>query len=173
MNHVTVEDWVGALRSGKYTKGRGKLHNETVCTWCCLGVLMRLVGMKPIPCKGMELPPIEIVDYLSGLDTSCIDEAYSPDGLFNLVTKSGRQLSCFNDDDQSENFKDVADFIEENFSLRFKDLKGRCPNITVNTNLLGQQIVDRAAINDYWASRFSRNLTKRGRIVCDLLSSGI
>lgn len=36
--------WVEALRSGEYQQTQGKLHDNTSNSYCCLGVLCRVVG---------------------------------------------------------------------------------------------------------------------------------
>lgn len=47
-------DWLTALRSGKYKQGDGKLYNEVLDTHCCLGVLCETNGLqkdKPELCE--------------------------------------------------------------------------------------------------------------------------
>lgn len=43
MNRKLREDWVTALRSGKYQQGRGRLKEGT--DYCCLGVLCDVSGL--------------------------------------------------------------------------------------------------------------------------------
>ena len=37
-----IEEWIDALRSGKYTQTQNALHDPVVCGFCCLGVLCDL-----------------------------------------------------------------------------------------------------------------------------------
>lgn len=48
MNEITWQDWVAALRSGKYTQGKGRLKTVTAKgpTYCCLGVLCSIRGYE-------------------------------------------------------------------------------------------------------------------------------
>lgn len=41
---VTPEDWVAALKSGKYKKARSMLRNPRTGGMCCIGVLHDLCG---------------------------------------------------------------------------------------------------------------------------------
>lgn len=38
------EKWVAALRSGEYKQGKNLLHNREDNTFCCLGVLCKVMG---------------------------------------------------------------------------------------------------------------------------------
>lgn len=38
------QDWIDALRSGKYVQGHSKLYSDG--KYCCLGVLCRVAGIK-------------------------------------------------------------------------------------------------------------------------------
>ncbi len=42
MNPEVKALWVGALRSGKYKQGRGRLHDPADNSFCCMGVLCEL-----------------------------------------------------------------------------------------------------------------------------------
>ena len=43
MNKELKQKWIDALRSGKYTQGRGVLRSRTN-SFCCLGVLLDISG---------------------------------------------------------------------------------------------------------------------------------
>lgn len=40
--------WIKALRSNKYIQGTGVLFDDEFNSYCCLGVLCDMIGMKPI-----------------------------------------------------------------------------------------------------------------------------
>ena len=49
MNEAIKKQWIKALRSGKYEQGKGCLRRHNVSgpdTYCCLGVLCDVLGMK-------------------------------------------------------------------------------------------------------------------------------
>lgn len=45
MKKALRDEWVAALRSGKYEQGTGKLRTDDD-HWCCLGVLSDVAGVK-------------------------------------------------------------------------------------------------------------------------------
>lgn len=45
--------WIKALRSGKYKQGKSELFNKSEKTYCCLGVLCVVAGIKSTTGKDM------------------------------------------------------------------------------------------------------------------------
>ena len=44
MDQKLKQDWVEALRSGKYKQGRRALYKPYTEAYCCLGVLCKVAG---------------------------------------------------------------------------------------------------------------------------------
>lgn len=44
MKKAIADQWVKALRSGKYKQGQGKLYRDGNDSYCCLGVLCKISG---------------------------------------------------------------------------------------------------------------------------------
>ncbi len=120
MDKKIAKKWIVALRSGKYTQGKGILCIEDNKTpkYCCLGVL----------CDIMETPYKIEQQSNYGLKNYGIKK-YGKDGDFNSLpfevrqkaligTESGHiremqtSLSCLNDAGMS--FLEIADIIEDN-----------------------------------------------------------
>ena len=104
MNHVTFEDWMTALRSGKYAQGRGGLRSPRD-TFCCLGVLADLIdpdGWTKEPVKGWYAwGPRDVVSYLTPRQDG------TPDWFTEYMKRSGAQLN-----DVGADFLEVADELE-------------------------------------------------------------
>ena len=45
MGREKLEQWIAALRSGKYVQGSDMLYKKTYDTYCCLGVLGNVCGI--------------------------------------------------------------------------------------------------------------------------------
>lgn len=78
MKKYIADEWVKALRSGKYKQGRDRLVNETF-EYCCLGVLCEVVGDTPSTTRG-ELDIVQMEK--ATLRTSI---GYLGDGQVNLA----------------------------------------------------------------------------------------
>ncbi len=93
--------WVTALRSGKYTQGKGVLK-DCNGSYCCLGVLCHVAG-KRIPAHTMNLDNSPSLRKLR-------------DSLSLGVEIDGNkqcELTVMNDD-KNRSFKQIADWIEKN-----------------------------------------------------------
>jgi len=55
MDQEIKRKWVEALRSGRYQQGPQKLYDSHKNTFCCLGVLGHVKGMRLIKLDGEEL----------------------------------------------------------------------------------------------------------------------
>jgi hypothetical protein len=103
MNKQLRDEWVKALRSGEYAKGTGQLRKAD--RYCCLGVLCRVVGLRP-----------EQIDDYGNLDNSELTrEIRDANGLGRYEVDSNsfqRKLARMND--EGEKFTAIADWIESN-----------------------------------------------------------
>jgi hypothetical protein len=105
--------WVEALRSGKYGKGQGRLHDERDGTYCCLGVLCKVLGADFDDAtdeeKFLEYDHVPVLNgrVLSHRDDEELEEAFCVEiGLPDQGT-----LIAMNDD-QEKSFAEIADYIE-------------------------------------------------------------
>lgn len=114
MNPVIKKKWVGALRSGEYQQGRGRLNDNNA--FCCLGVLCdlhvketggkwtRILSSK----NGFEYKgtlvglPDEVLKWANLNDFRGGEVIYQDDVLFFPALNDHLQLS----------FKQIADLIE-------------------------------------------------------------
>lgn len=107
MNKEWAMKWVEALRSGKYTQGKGMLETLDGRN-CCLGILCRIAGLEPVVMEGTKLfgssgtfLPEEIRDKM---------DLYEINGRYRTKEVS---LAELNDDGIS--FEEIADIIEKNY----------------------------------------------------------
>jgi hypothetical protein len=111
------QQWLEALRSGKYMQGQGQLvcmDEDSVTGHCCLGVLADIAGLQPdrFACEG----------YLGEGGDNSTDLGLGPwenpgDAQFNsddqaTHTTVQRKLAGMND--QGKTFAQIADWIEAN-----------------------------------------------------------
>ena len=97
MNSEKKQQWLDALRSGKYPQVTGALHTDD--GFCCLGVYCDAV---------LGIPNSEL-DGLGGL----VYEADASRRLFADIRWDARyRLSEMND--RGVSFKDIADYIKDN-----------------------------------------------------------
>jgi hypothetical protein len=106
MKKEHADEWIKALRSGKYKQGRGRLYNKGDNTYCCLGVLNALHKNKLAiesnetldPSKGVIMSSHGLFESTSATLTWLNDEGY-PDS-------KGEQVA------DSLNFDEIADIIQ-------------------------------------------------------------
>ena len=97
--------WVAALRSGKYRKGIGQLKQRVITaasartTYCCLGVLCRIEPEAAKSTKGGTF----------------IDDRTAKQLGFTLGGPRAQLALSRLNDDFGKSFKQIADYIEENF----------------------------------------------------------
>jgi len=97
--NTSMEEWVEALRSGKFRQGQNVLYEPKTDTYCCLGVLCRLDNWDISPCgngAGDDCP-----DYNSELYASLREE---------LGHSFVSEVIKMNDEGRS--FAEIADYIE-------------------------------------------------------------
>lgn len=119
--------WVAALRSGKYTQGKGtlRLQNKETgeCKHCCLGVLCDLYNSKLWKGPAQYSNTLE-GDYIQYGTQDDIQTNYPPIEVYswaviggtNLgymrVTINGEHLSLAAHNDEGRTFAEIADAIE-------------------------------------------------------------
>lgn len=99
------DKWVAALRSGKYTQGRGYLNSNG--SLCCLGVLCEIAGVEKRPSNILSR-----YEYKGTFrfGPSYIDfELLFPDLFSNI---NPYHLTLMNDI-LDKSFNEIADYIEE------------------------------------------------------------
>lgn len=112
MNQEIKEQWVEALRSGKYKQGQGQLRDDNN-KFCCLGVLCNLhaqahpeiAAQQEDPSSylgGYEFPPKEVLKW-AGLN--------SEEGEFVDEKGEGQSLAELNDEGRT--FRYLANRIEK------------------------------------------------------------
>jgi hypothetical protein len=100
------QEWVGALRSGKYLQGQSYLvqrhedREDDVYLHCCLGVLAECAARPTGSLFGQETLDDINLDLLGPWDTSTENDSLQ------------RQLAKMNDDGCT--FDEIADWIEAN-----------------------------------------------------------
>lgn len=110
-----IEDWIKALRSGKYKQGTGYLCKND--KYCCLGVLCEIAKQKGID---ISREKIEI-----GLGHYCYAYDNNRDWLppilakaiFNGSSDETDKLSILNDHHE-QTFPQIAEYIEKAFKLK-------------------------------------------------------
>ncbi len=90
------QEWIKALRSGKYKQGQNELYSNYDDTYCCLGVLQKIGN---IDCDDSELLQDEN-------DRSCVR---------GLTSKVQQRLAHMNDNNR-EDFRTIANWIEKYLS---------------------------------------------------------
>jgi hypothetical protein len=102
-----IKKWVAALRSGEYKQGKGTLHNTTDNTYCCLGVLGRVWGLKQY--KSAIEP--RLCGYGSSATNFLDDEDF---GKLAPKKSLAVQSDLARMNDSGKSFEAIADWIEEN-----------------------------------------------------------
>lgn len=99
MDAKLKEDWVAALRSGKYRQGEGWLEKQG--SYCCLGVLLKIKGVEPAEWpRLMRMASVLPDSYASGLRCATMtDLAKRNDGSCGVPKMT---------------FPEIADYIEAN-----------------------------------------------------------
>lgn len=108
---MTREDWIAALRSGKYEQGHGVLKSGD--KFCCLGVACELAKTFPAPNNEGQswitsFLPIEVLEMLGGTYDSKNEAQVFAIGKGQITTDELAQLN----DDRGFSFSDIADILE-------------------------------------------------------------
>ena len=94
------DQWVAALRSGKYEQGRGLLLKDD--KFCCIGVLCDIINPTDWVYSSTIGPGI--YSYTRGIH-------YAPVEILSLNIQT--PLSIMNDE-EGKSFNEIADWIEDN-----------------------------------------------------------
>ena len=126
--------WVAALRSGDFKQGEGMLHNPKEDSYCCLGVLCKVMGAEWKSVSGTVPDEDEedghryySYDHVPVLDDRLLssndDEELSNAFASEIGIEDQRQLVTLNDGrgkpgepnyKESQPFSVIADYIEKN-----------------------------------------------------------
>lgn len=112
MKQEIKDTWLAELRSDKYTQGQRFLHNQTDNSYCCLGVLLEVMGTEKMACTHTSFGNKKI---------TCYKDIQSPQGavstpgkhLVNLSVGEIIQLVVMNDI-ENKSFNEIANWIEPN-----------------------------------------------------------
>ncbi len=100
MNAKSRDEWVGALRSGKYKQGRGYLRYQD--RYCCLGVLAEIQGL-------FISEPDEEGVYTVGGNRSLLPDTLIPLQVQNVLA---------NMNDHGCSFDSISTYIEGGFTWK-------------------------------------------------------
>lgn len=104
MDSVLKQEWITALRSGKYQQGKRKLRSTTDNTFCCLGVLCDILSNQNIGnWKGDNFKY-----------NDCKNDLHLPSGIlhkFKIPADEMYALVIMND--RGKSFDEIADHIEK------------------------------------------------------------
>lgn len=109
MTPALKAEWCAALRSGRYTQGRGclRLKTDEGPRYCCLGVLCEVLGLPHQPYKGYEIPTDTNVQYCGlTLPPAFAARLGIPSDERCCLVAMNDQMGC--------TFPEIADWIEHN-----------------------------------------------------------
>lgn len=109
MANLPVEfknQWVAALRSGKYKQGKQRLYNQAADTYCCLGVAAHMCESLPSTLYNSALIPSVSFQSGTGQVLKVPVELSDDEPLQKRLWEMN--------DDQEKSFEEIADYIEAN-----------------------------------------------------------
>lgn len=115
-------EWIEALESGKYQRGRTALHKDTGAM-CCLGVAAHILAEK----NGV-VPTLITNGHYSGCYTYQDDVSIAPDYVIKALSlrdavgggKDGNVALVTLNDDLKYNFAQIAEHLRKNAELYFE-----------------------------------------------------
>lgn len=111
MRHITRQEWIAALRSGKYSQTQEYFKDSN--GFCCLGV-------------ACDLAQVDESEYLNALDYQFENvnagQLYTDLGLMSCQAE---ELAIMND--RGDDFDEIADYIEREMSFYTVDEFGCLP----------------------------------------------
>ncbi len=124
MDPALKAKWIEALRSGEFKQGTEKLHDPQDDSFCCLGVLCKIMGAEFGEAVDGEANEWSYVPHLNGrvlskgeneelADYFC-EEVGIPDQCVLIVMNDGTMLGVPQDHKPPLPFPEIADYIEEN-----------------------------------------------------------
>lgn len=105
--------WIKALRSGKYKQGQGTLFLQSSKNYCCLGVLVRVCGIRTdsrLLIDNSDITTIDLKKY--HLSKEKLKKFKTVHSYFNLYRQIESQLIKMNDDNGC-NFNEIANYIDK------------------------------------------------------------
>lgn len=105
------EQWIAALRGGRYIKEEGKLYNssyeDNTYHMCCLGVLEHICGTKP---EKMDSTGCKDLVFPENLDNPKSPEIFwnEPEAEYLASINGGSTTKNIN----KHSFEEIADYIE-------------------------------------------------------------
>lgn len=113
MNPEVKEEWVKALRSGKYEQGDGRLvagADTEAPYFCCLGVLCDVMGTKRVDADDVYVgDPIRKTGEESGVSCGYPPAAVCKDAGLGIRAV----LTLAKKNDEGRSFAEIADHIEK------------------------------------------------------------
>lgn len=112
--------WVSALRSGEYKQGTEMLHNPAKDTYCCLGVLCKVMGAEFG--EVVDRSEYRTYDYVPHIGDKILstgdDEELADSVLDEVGIRDQSKLIKMNDGNtglglQKQSFAEIADYIEK------------------------------------------------------------
>lgn len=107
MRKDIADQWIAALRSGKYQQGHGALRSGD--KFCCLGVLCDILG-TPIT----RVAPSGVYNY-EGHNNYLPPQARNQAGMQTDNGRIPRKDALANLNDDGKSFAEIADFIEQHW----------------------------------------------------------
>ena len=101
-----VENWLAALRSGKYKQGKIMLYDRNNDTYCCLGILCRT---NNLPMKKNSSRETDFVFPNTKMLCGMPDSTWFEETTGFPFTFAEKLARC--NDDESMPFKNIADVI--------------------------------------------------------------
>jgi hypothetical protein len=118
-----IRDWCKALKSGKYKQGKGMLYNRESRKYCCLGVLGRIAGLKPVACDGTlsNRSSVRGTEFHYKGEGPSSNIQYLPEDFWDEIVKysenalTQEDLVDMNDSDDALSFQEIADYIHQTY----------------------------------------------------------
>lgn len=125
MNTDLKAKWISALRSGEFEQGDGLLHNQSENTYCCLGVLCKVMGAEfgpaTVQTNDEEFP--RTYNFVPHVGDKILSNGYSEELNDSLCLEidmpDQTKLIQMNDGNielgiDKHSFSEIADYIEKN-----------------------------------------------------------
>jgi hypothetical protein len=109
--------WIEALRSGKYKQGFRTLMQESEgeASFCCLGVLCDVLGLRKEQLPPDLYVPQNVTEYSYFFGTEKLHTALTPQVCKSVGLDETEQANLIRmNDQQGKTFNDIADWIERN-----------------------------------------------------------
>ena len=112
-NKENIRLWVEALRSGKYTQGRGRLKTDV--GFCCLGVACDISGLSTWEQAEKNEGKVYHYDHAVAILPLAVREWLGIDSLFVSISNGGQYWDLAAMNDGGKKFGEIADLIEKEY----------------------------------------------------------